>query len=304
MTVSRNMRGGPQYLDLQKIALKFGRPLHEFLQIHVLESFIDRLSRSPQRESFVLKGGALLPAYTSRRPTRDVDLQALSMSRERDELTKRIASIVNSRADDGVTFDPTSIQSGVIREDDAYSGVRFSMNAQIATARIRLHLDVSFGDPIVPEPRAIELPRLIGDSILVLGYPLEMVLSEKIVTALTRGVFNTRWRDFVDVVGITRRNFIDGSTLVGSVNRVSEHRQVEREPLDHVLNEFGKIGQSRWLQWREKQLLADFVPESFDVVVREFIHFAGPVVGGSAAGKRWSPLAQKWETDGRPSGTD
>ncbi|MFM8390515.1 MAG: nucleotidyl transferase AbiEii/AbiGii toxin family protein, partial [Actinomycetota bacterium] len=216
------MRGGPQYLDLQKIALKFGRPLHEFLQIHVLESFVARLSQSAHRESFALKGGVLLPVYTARRPTRDVDLQALSISRETDGLTKRILSIINVQADDGVAFEPRSLRSGVIREDDAYSGVRFSIDTQVATARIRFRLDVGFGDPIVPEPSLVELPRLIGESIRVLGYPLEMVLAEKIVTAMERGTANTRWRDFVDVVGIARRQFVDGSALTNSANRVAD----------------------------------------------------------------------------------
>lgn len=293
------MRGGPQYLDLQKTALQFGRPLQELLQIHVLESFVARLSHSSQRESFVLKGGTLLPAYTTRRPTRDVDLQALSMSREIDRLTARLISIINLKMNDGVAFDPTSIKSSVIREDDAYSGTRFSITAQIATARIRFHIDVSFGDPIIPEPCTIILPRLIGESIQILGYPLEMVLSEKIVTAMKRGTTNTRWRDFVDVVGIARRQFVDGQSLTASVTQVLEHRQVIREPLAHILNDFGQLGQSRWLKWRESQQLEDRVPESFGAVVHDFIHFAEPVIAGRVIGKRWSPLLREWEYDGR-----
>ena len=48
---------------------------------------------------------------------------------------------------------------------------------------IRFHVDVSVGDPIWPGPQQIRVPRLIDGVIVVRGYPLEMVLAEKLVTA-------------------------------------------------------------------------------------------------------------------------
>lgn len=36
----------------------------------------------------------------------------------------------------------------------------------------------------------------------VVGYPVEMVLAEKVVTATARGTANTRWRDFVDIAAL------------------------------------------------------------------------------------------------------
>jgi hypothetical protein len=44
----------------------------------------------------------------------------------------------------------------------------------------------------------VELPRLLGGSLCIRGYSIEMVIAEKLVTALERGTANTRWRDFVD----------------------------------------------------------------------------------------------------------
>jgi hypothetical protein len=43
-----------------------------------------------------------------------------------------------------------------------------------------------------------------GDPIMQKGYPLHMVLAKKIVTALQRGVANTRWRDFGDIWSLSR----------------------------------------------------------------------------------------------------
>lgn len=291
------MRGGPEYLELQKIAKITGRPLQELLLMHVLESFVERLSHSIHHESFVLKGGVLLPAYLSRRPTRDVDLQGLSLSHEIDEVSHRLREIATVEVDDGTTFSSNSHDVRVIRDDETYSGFRLKVDAQVATAEIRFHIDVSFGDPIFPRPRVIELPRLIGNAIRILGYPLEMVLAEKIVTSVQRSTFNTRWRDFVDVLLISRRHFIDGSRTIDSVNRVGDFRRVRLQPLEHVLNDFGPIAEPRWALWRAKQQIDGMTHMKFDDVVRDFIRFAGPVVDSSAAGKRWSPLSQTWETE-------
>lgn len=57
-----------------------GKPAstHELLTRHVLESFLDRLSRTEHAQKFILKGGILLAAYGARRPTKDVDANAVS----------------------------------------------------------------------------------------------------------------------------------------------------------------------------------------------------------------------------------
>lgn len=55
-----------------------GRPFQEVLQHYGLERFLYRLSQSPDRANFVLKGGLLLRVWGAphSRPTRDIDLLA------------------------------------------------------------------------------------------------------------------------------------------------------------------------------------------------------------------------------------
>jgi len=65
------------YSDLQSLARRRGRATSEILTIYGLERFVDRLTRTEFRDDFVLKGGILLAAYQLRRPTRDIDMQAL-----------------------------------------------------------------------------------------------------------------------------------------------------------------------------------------------------------------------------------
>lgn len=52
----------------------------ELVTRHALESFLDRLRRTPHGKDFVLKGGILLAGYGVRRPTKDVDSEARSAS--------------------------------------------------------------------------------------------------------------------------------------------------------------------------------------------------------------------------------
>src|SRR3954451_10415678 len=92
--------------------------------------------------------------------------------------------------------------------------VRVRLIASLGKARLTIGIDVNFGDPIWPAPAEIELPRLIGQQpVRLLGYPLPMVVAEKIVTALQRGEANTRWRDFADVLTISRAHDLSAGEL-------------------------------------------------------------------------------------------
>jgi hypothetical protein len=53
-----------------------GRLFNEVLLTYGIERFLYRLSRSPHRERFVLKGGLMLMVWRSaiHRPTKDIDL--------------------------------------------------------------------------------------------------------------------------------------------------------------------------------------------------------------------------------------
>ena len=85
---------------------------------------------SPHANRLVLKGGALLAAYDTRRPTRDVDLQARAINADLDHVRRLVAEIAAIAIDDGLMFDGATAQT--IREDDQYSGVRVSLTATLS----------------------------------------------------------------------------------------------------------------------------------------------------------------------------
>lgn len=116
------------------------------------------------------------------------------------------------------------------------------------------------------------------------GYRVELILAEKIVTAIQRGTVNTRWRDFVDIAALAHLDVNDGA-LVESIRRVAEYRQVPIRPLRDVLSGFPEIGQQRWAGWRRKQGLAATTPAKFGDLVEGVIAFADPLLRRAAPGQ-------------------
>lgn len=293
---SRATPAGRAYLDLRAKARGDRRPVDELLQLYVLESFLARLAESRFSAQLVLKGGVLLAAFGERRPTRDVDLQAQALDNDAQNIRTIICEVAARSLDDGVLFDVSEATAAVIRDEDAYSGIRVTMTAELATARLHFHVHVNVGDPINPAPQEVHLPRLLGGEIVLWGYPLVMVHAEKVVTAVARGTVNTRWRDFADVYRLSRHHSLDGADLAGSVRHVARHRQVDLIPLARVLDGYGEIGQARWAAWRRKQQLEGRLPNQFAEVVSAVVAFADPVITGPAGGLVWDPASGSWRS--------
>ncbi|MBA3372009.1 MAG: nucleotidyl transferase AbiEii/AbiGii toxin family protein [Euzebyaceae bacterium] len=202
---TRDTAEGRVYLDLQNLARQAGRPSDELQQLYALEGFLDRLTRSAHADRFVLKGGVLLAAFDTRRPTRDVDLAARDLHNSAEAVRRIVVEIVKIELHDGLALDSQAITAEVIRVGDAYSGVRVSVSGTLASARLLFHVDINVGDPISPAAETVSLPRLLGGELVVTGYPL----AEKIVTAVQRGTANTRWRDFTDVARLAAVHRVD-----------------------------------------------------------------------------------------------
>ena len=180
---TRATPGGRAYLDLRKAASEAGRPTDELLQLYALEGLLDRLVGSAHADRFVLKGGVLLAAFDARRPTRDIDLAAIDLASDRDELRAMINEVLTVSSDDGLEFDPASTTAEAIRDDALYGGVRVTVHGSLSTAVIQFHVDINLGDPLWPPPHEVEVPRVLGGSpIRIRGYRVELVLAEKIVT--------------------------------------------------------------------------------------------------------------------------
>jgi len=291
---TKETTAGQCYLALQREGRRTGRPTDELIQLYALEGFLDRLTKSQYAENFVLKGGVLLAALDARRPTRDIDFAARRLANDTTLVLTAIREIGAIRIDDGLTFGADEATGETIREDDSYSGVRVTLGGALSRATFQMHVDVNIGDPIWPEPEKIRLPRLLEGELIVRGYSLEMVLAEKIVTAIARGSANTRWRDFVDIHELVRRHDIDGRTLRESVLRVAKHREVAPVSLRLVLADYAALAQRRWLAWLKKQRIESRVPAEFSTVLDLVALFADPVIAAEGPLGMWNAVQRRW----------
>jgi hypothetical protein len=271
---------------LRKAASAAGRPTDELLQLYALEGFLDRLAGSPHAERFVLKGGVLLAAYDARRPTRDVDLVAVDVANDVAVIRRMVNDVIAVKRDDGLQLDLATTTVEAIRDDEHDAGARVTIHGSLSTSVIQFHVDVNIGDLMWPPPGDVDLPRVLGGPpIRVRGYSVELVLAEKIVTALQRGTANTRWRDFVDIASLAHGD-IDDEALVGSIKRVAAYRQSPIQPLSEVLAGYAPLAQVRWAAWRRKQRLTDTTPESFAALLDEVLDLADPVLEQASRKRR------------------
>lgn len=289
------MTARSRYLALRRQARDTGRPFSELLELYALEGFLRRLAASPHADKFVLKGGMLMAAFDTRRPTRDVDMQALDLVADAETLTRVVREILTTKIDDGLVYDAGDLTAESIRDEDDYTGVRLSASAMLDTAQMKLKLDISTGDPIRPGPEQIDVPALLDtdEPITMRGFPLTMVLAEKAVTAVERGTANTRWRDFGDIYLLAQRHEIDGRQLRMSVVTVAEHRGARLRPLSVVLANYAANEQGRWAAWRRKQNLDELLPDRFSDVLETVVRLVDPILEGDGA-STWDPSQQTW----------
>jgi len=167
---------------------------------YIMERFLERLSISSYRDSIILKGGVLISSMVGidKRSTMDLDTTIKNTSLTIDNAMNIVDEIINIELDDGIAF---TIQSSAPIMDEAdYPGIRVMLESAIENMRTPLRLDFSTGDIITPREITYSYKLLFEErTISILAYNLETILAEKFETIISRGVANSRMRDFYDI---------------------------------------------------------------------------------------------------------
>lgn len=287
---------GRAYLDLQKLARTSGRTMQALLSMYVSERWLARLAVSGHKSRFVLKGGVLLAALGQRRPTQDADLLAVRTSNDHDVVIDYVNQIASIGLADGVQFDTSTTKAAAIREGDDYAGVRLTMNAALASAQVKLKLDINFGDPVTPAPQLIALPTLLdGGDLAVLGYPIVTVLAEKICTAIQLGEANTRIRDYVDLFNLTGAHVLAFAQTKLAVRSTAAHRRTVLRPLGDAMGQLAATRAGNYRAYRsELGVDGAHLPADFAVVTQAVAAFADPLLGVLDDDARWDPETRAW----------
>ncbi len=175
------------------------------LQNYYLQRFLERLSLSPYRGNFIVKGGVLVSSLLglTHRMTMDIDATAIHLRISAERLREVVDKICEVSIDDDVKFEVVAV--GNIADHNDYPGLRVELVALQPPMKTQLTMDVTMGDSIVPKEVETRIPLLFEDrTIDVMTYPVETLLAEKLQTILVRGAANTRARDFYDIHQIQR----------------------------------------------------------------------------------------------------
>lgn len=280
---------------LHRHARASGRAVSETVVLYAMEAFLSRLAQTIFKDGFVLKGGVLLAAYRLRRPTSDIDMEAVNFQVDAAHLLAVVEAVATVAVDDALAIDPARTDIRLIREGDDYSGLRVKIFARVYTSAVSFHLDISTGDPIWSDPRSVTVPRILGGEFEMLGYPLVMVVAEKAVTMLTRGTTSTRWRDIVDLRNFSLSHDFSASEVRGASQRVADFRQVALTSIAVATAGWPAIAQPKWAAWRRKLSLRGICLESFDDQLTDVIQFVDPVFNGAVeADEVWDSATQRW----------
>jgi hypothetical protein len=283
---------------LQNHARATKRPFQELLQYYAMERFLYRLSRTPHRERFVLKGALMLHVWEAplARATKDLDfLGRLDNSLE--NLERVVREVCSADVEpDGMVFDPATVKTERIKEDSDYEGVRVRFVGLLGKARITMQLDVGFGDVVTPGAVDITYPALLDFPAPALsGYPRETVIAEKFQAMVYLRTLNSRMKDFYDVWLLARQFSFDGSVLATAIAATFENREtaIDVEPIaftPELTEQASTLAQ--WTAFRRK-LPHTECPETLAEVVPFLSEFLLPIARACAAGEsfeqRWPP---------------
>lgn len=219
---------------------------------YALERLLYRLSVSPYRERFVLKGALLFATWVDApfRPTRNLDLLGYG-----DPDADAVAAIFRTLCtipvpDDGVTFDATRLQATPIREEQEYGGIRVRTTATIAGARIPIQVDVGFGDAITPAPVEIDYPTLLdAPPPRLRAYPVETVIAEKFEAITTLGMANMPAEGFL-------RSLVDCPNLYLRPDGAGDRRAANLRAARYDITGSNPSGPQRSLRRRESRAMA------------------------------------------------
>lgn len=185
---------------IKNLAKKNGTDPIALLRIYMMERFLERIRYSKYKDDFIIKGGILVTSMIgiAMRSTMDIDTTIRNFDLTKEETTKIISEIKDIVLDDHIEFVLKDVLD--VMDNMEYPGLRVHIDEKLEELVVPIKIDISTGDVITPNEIKYEYPLLLEERTIPLwSYNLETLLAEKIQTILSRGVLNTRMRDFYDV---------------------------------------------------------------------------------------------------------
>ena len=263
---------------IKNLSSQKGVPSNVILQDYFFDAFLKRLAKSQYVENFVFKGGFLLSTTLGIdfRSTMDMDFLLTKLAMDKENIEKIFKGIAEIDVDDNITFEFVDIND--IRQEDEYGGFNVSLLGRLENVKAVVSIDVATGDPITPSSVSYNYRCLFDNEILIFAaYNFETIIAEKLQTILSKGVTNSRSKDFYDLYIIykLRWNDINVSTLKEAFNNTCRYRNTifssghATEIKNQIENDLSM--QKRWESFSKKNEFASDISFSDTISVLNII---------------------------------
>lgn len=247
--------------NVRNIAKGNSKMAQAYIRLFFMERFLERVSKSRYKEQFILKGGMLVSSMIgmSLRTTMDIDTSIEALPLSMDKMQEIIDEIINISIEDNVTFEIASIET--IMDEFDYPGIRIHMLGHLDKINQPIKIDISTDDVITPKAVEYSYPLMFEKrEIALFTYNAETLLAEKMQTILSRGITNTRMRDFYDLYELIQIIDFSWDVYKNAFDKTCEKRKTiyEKEEAMRIMKEVASDSdmENRWGQFRKKN---DFV---------------------------------------------
>ncbi len=257
---------------LLKIAKDSDRDFNAVLLQYFQERLLYRLSISPHRHNFVLKGALLYLAYdiSPFRPTKDIDFLGVDTHNSENNILKVFRDIILIKENDGVNFDADSLDSELIKEVADYQGIRIFCVAHLGSAKRRMQFDIGFGDKIVHSPVTIDFPVLLQDFSVprLMIYTPESAIAEKFEAIVKLNYVTSRMKDFYDIYFMAHCCKLDPDVLKEAIETTFKNRGTDPSIRNVIYTKDFINNSTNQMQWKAFLMRMEFdVNISFEACI-------------------------------------
>ncbi len=241
--------------ESRNLAASCNITVNEVLQNYMFERILERLSVSKYKNNFILKGGLLLSSIMGidTRTTMDMDTCIKGIDLTDEQLYEVLQEILNIDVNDGVKFEIRN--SKPIREEDDYGGLKYNLLAIFDNLRVNLSIDIATGDLITPREIEYAYKMMFEDKDLkIITYNIESIIAEKFQTVISRGILNSRMKDYYDLYYLISYKEFSKENLKNAIEKTFSKRDTDIKSIDKVIDEIEKseFVKELWTSYSEK----------------------------------------------------
>ncbi len=294
---NRSNLGASVRARLLTLARKNNRDHNALLVQYAQERFLYRLSLSPHRDNFILRGALLLISYNLplNRPTKNIDFLAQGINQDLGSLKKVFLSIAGIHVEDGIEFPSTSITVENIK-DNENGEARVHLKGTIGGAACSLQVDIGFGDIIVSGPIKADFPTLLDFPVPNLKvYSLESAVAEKFELIVKFNSLSSRAKDFYDINFLASVHPFTMANLKEAMIATFKQRGTDIDSRKAIFKKSFRSDEQMntfWTTFLKRNSLD--LSTSFSQVVKNLENFIEPIFKDNPQQMVWQPDTQKW----------